>query len=608
MAARLTRTAGLAGLASLALIGASVIAAPAAMATGAAPEPVCTDSMCTVTFGYIGDSYEWTVPDVVSGPITFELRGAMGGGDGGLGAALAVRYTATPGETIVITPGGSGGTAFGDRPGGGGFNGGAAGYAVSNDRIIALGSGGGGATDIRVGGAELSDRVAVAPGGGGGAEVLDKDSGIRYYGMGGGGTVIGANGTGQTAGRGTSGLASGGAGGQASADLPIGGAGMLGVGGAGVGNDTNGAGGGGGGGWYGGGGGTTAKPFGAGGGAGGSVLIDPAVSAIGFLPSANNGNGSVVATFGVTDAPMFINSSPDAWIAPASTATPAARAGSAYEYQFTATGTPAPTYSVAKGELPPGLALDAATGMLAGTPTVKGTFTFSVAATNDLGVATSKEMSITVDSAPMFMFPSVTEGGIPPLSANANASFRYEFSVGGSPTPTVTVASGALPPGVRLTMGSEPGSVVLSGTPTSRGIYFFSLRAKNSAGAVTTKDIPFLVFPEAPILRYPQWLPESGDVDVSMRTMPSSKASRVSVEVLAQDPRATGADRPWVPIASGTRKAVNNKWFGVEAGLNAQGKAFIKDRSSLPVHVVVTTTYGKGQKSTSMAMTKLRMK
>ncbi|WP_336640087.1 ice-binding family protein [Microbacterium sp. USHLN272] len=40
-----------------------------------------------------------------------------------------------------------------------------------------------------------------------------------------------------------------------------------------------------------------------------------------------------------------------------------------YTHTITATGTPAPTYAIAEGSLPPGLALDGITGVITGTPT-----------------------------------------------------------------------------------------------------------------------------------------------------------------------------------------------------------------------------------------------
>lgn len=71
--------------------------------------------------------------------------------------------------------------------------------------------------------------------------------------------------------------------------------------------------------------------------------------------------------------------------------------GTAYSKSVSATGTATITYSIERGNLPDGLAMSDA-GAITGTPTVAGTFTFTVLAKNGYGVA-SKELSITVASA-----------------------------------------------------------------------------------------------------------------------------------------------------------------------------------------------------------------
>lgn len=70
----------------------------------------------------------------------------------------------------------------------------------------------------------------------------------------------------------------------------------------------------------------------------------------------------------------------------------------AYSYTVTATGSPAPVLSVASGDLPPGLAFDAATKTISGTPTTAGSATVRLTATNAFGSVTSGDLTIVVDA------------------------------------------------------------------------------------------------------------------------------------------------------------------------------------------------------------------
>ncbi|MCY1043237.1 PQQ-dependent sugar dehydrogenase [Corallococcus sp. bb12-1] len=98
---------------------------------------------------------------------------------------------------------------------------------------------------------------------------------------------------------------------------------------------------------------------------------------------------------------------------PSITSTPGLSAvvGSAYQYDVEAVGRPTPTYALV-GAVPPGMALNATTGLITWTPSAAGTFEVTVRASN--GVAPNADqpftLAVKVDEAPRAILTRPTEG------------------------------------------------------------------------------------------------------------------------------------------------------------------------------------------------------
>jgi YVTN family beta-propeller protein len=111
-----------------------------------------------------------------------------------------------------------------------------------------------------------------------------------------------------------------------------------------------------------------------------------ATNGIGAASSKNYSFTINAAT--VTVAPLITSGTPTA-----------PQVGTLYSFTVTATGSPAPGFSVTSGTLPAGLSLDAITGAITGTPTTAGNSTFQISADNGVGAASVATYQVTTTAA-----------------------------------------------------------------------------------------------------------------------------------------------------------------------------------------------------------------
>lgn len=155
--------------------------------------------------------------------------------------------------------------------------------------------------------------------------------------------------------------------------------------------------------------------------------------------------------------------------APASPVT----AGTAMSHTFTATGDTAVYFSLPSGALPAGVSLTSA-GVLSGTPSTVGTFTFTVRATGSPSGDFAEQPVTIVVQAPTVTFTSPA----PPSPLTAWQPFTHTFTATGGAAPHhFFLVSGALPAGVSFTSGG-----ILSGSPTTTGSFTFVLKAADNHG------------------------------------------------------------------------------------------------------------------------------
>lgn len=198
--------------------------------------------------------------------------------------------------------------------------------------------------------------------------------------------------------------------------------------------------------------------------------------------------------------------------------------------------TAAARYSISAGILPPGITIDAVTGMLSGTPTSAGTFPFEVTV-HDGPHLKSQTYSLVV-TPPVLSLP-----GTPSTTGRVGVAYAANFTASSTLAGSIfTYTLADAPPGLSIDTSGD-----ISGVPTSTGTFTVTVKATDADGFAATSTFTLTIAPAFIPLILPLTLPpaENG-IAYSQSLEPSNGTAPYTVVV------TPGALPPGLSISANT--------------------------------------------------------
>ncbi len=158
--------------------------------------------------------------------------------------------------------------------------------------------------------------------------------------------------------------------------------------------------------------------------------------------------------------------------------------GGIYEFAIDiADGAPPISFSIANGELPPGVTLNADAGTFYGIPTQAGLFTFSVEAVDDVNDRVTREYTILVKAPPKFLTSSILPRG------TYGKDYLVSFEAADGTPPYIFSRTGGT-----LAQGLSFNSLgYLFGAPLQTGTFSFTAKVRDQDGFTAEKEFTFSI-------------------------------------------------------------------------------------------------------------------
>ena len=227
-----------------------------------------------------------------------------------------------------------------------------------------------------------------------------------------------------------------------------------------------------------------------------------------------------------------------------SSSLPAGTVGAAYSQALAATGgTPPYTWQLTGGSLPGGVTL-ASSGIISGTPSAAGSFTFQVTVRDSQQASATGSFTVTITAAAFAITTSSLPAGI------VGTAYTASLAATGGTLPYTWSASG-LPSGLSISAAG-----VISGTPTAAGSFSVTVQATDSAQVTATKALTITV---------------TAALTITTATLPNGT---VGTSYTATTLAATGGSPPYSWSASGLPSGLSMSSAGVISGTPTASGSF----------------------------------
>ncbi|MDB6120964.1 MAG: hypothetical protein JWO08_4745, partial [Verrucomicrobiaceae bacterium] len=225
-----------------------------------------------------------------------------------------------------------------------------------------------------------------------------------------------------------------------------------------------------------------------------------------------------------------------------------------------ARATTAFTYALASGALPNGLSLNTSTGVVSGTPTVAGTYNFTISATDSVGCVGTKSYTMTAACPTLTMTPAA---GLLNTGTVGSAYSQALSSSGSFGTLVWSISSGTLPAG--LAINSTTGAI--TGTPTSvtsgTSGTSLSITAQDQYGCTVTQAYTLKI---CPVLGFsPSTLATPVVGTAYSQTITAGNGTGPYTFTVSSGTPPTGLSLGTSGVLSGTPTSTTSKTFTVQA-------------------------------------------